>query len=137
MRRSDSSNVPRSIRAIFGGLVMLVVLAMILNWVGDFREAQRGEGTPSTAESSDEPTTPPDPEGTQSEEPPEDTRTLTVIVDGLNLRAGPDRGTRSLKVLSDGTELRVLQKDGEWYRVEHPDGITGYVMGDEEYVKVE
>lgn len=138
MKAPGTFQLPKGIRAIFGGLVMLFVLALVLSWIGDFREAQRGgEGTSGTTEASND-TSPP---ANSGELPTDDSsnggRTLTVIVDGLNLRAGPERGTRSLKVLSAGTELKILQKNGSWYRVEHPDGVTGYVMGSDEYVKID
>jgi len=138
MRSSSNPSFPRRLRAVFGVLVLIVVTAIILTWIGDFREAQRGGGTlRDTTESSDLPTEPAGPNGAQSDNSAQQSQTLIVIVDGLNLRAGPDRGTRSLKVLSDGTELRILQKDGQSYKVEHPDGVTGYVMGNDEYVRAD
>ena len=119
-------------------MVLLFVLVLIWSWIGDFREAQRGGGAAGgTTEASGETTPSPETDETQIEDPPEGRGALIVIVDGLNLRAGSERGSRSLKVLSEGTELQILQKDGVWYKVEHPDGVTGYVMGDDEYVRVE
>lgn len=137
MRNARNPTIPRRLRAIFGVLVLIVVLAIILSWIGDFRQAQRGgDSTRNTTESSDVPAGPVGANGAEAAGTAEQGQTLIVIVDGLNLRAGPNRGTRSLKVLSDGTELKILQKDGQWYRVEHPDGVTGYVLGDDEYVRI-
>lgn len=53
----------------------------------------------------------------------------TVNTDGLNLRSESNTSSAVLATLPIGTSLTVLEKQGDWYRVNTPDGKTGWVAG--------
>src|SRR5512136_2680615 len=57
--------------------------------------------------------------------------TLTVTVDGLNLRQGPGTGYTIVDVLRSGDAATVTGRDasGAWYQVKLADGRTGWVNG--------
>lgn len=52
----------------------------------------------------------------------------------VNLRRGASKQTDKLGSYKRGTWLRILDDDGEWYKVEGPDGKTGYMM--KEYIYI-
>lgn len=56
-------------------------------------------------------------------------QTATVKTDGLNLRSESNTSSAILGTLAIGSTLTVLEKQGEWYRVQAPDGKTGWVAG--------
>jgi len=47
--------------------------------------------------------------------------------EGIRLRSNPSRGAETLEELAEATPLRVLGGSGDWYRVETPEGRTGYI----------
>jgi hypothetical protein len=53
--------------------------------------------------------------------------------DGVYIRSAPDREAR-VKVWPDGTEMMVLDQEGDWYKVQAPDGYIGYIPA--EYLAV-
>ncbi|WP_342406158.1 SH3 domain-containing protein [Brevibacillus sp. FSL K6-2834] len=56
-------------------------------------------------------------------------QTATVQTDGLNLRAESNTASAVLGTLKAGSTLTVLEKKEDWYRVQTPDGKTGWVAG--------
>lgn len=56
-------------------------------------------------------------------------RTATVQTDGLNLRGQASTTSPVLGTLKLGTTLIILEQQGDWYRVQTPDGKTGWVAG--------
>ena len=65
---------------------------------------------------------------------PEVTADLTLLGDrvvpandGIRLRAAPGRRGSIMQELNRTTALRVTGAAGEWFRVQLPDGTTGYV----------
>jgi len=53
--------------------------------------------------------------------------------DGVYIRSAPDREAR-VKVWPDGTEMMVSDQEGDWYKVQSPDGYIGYIPA--EYLAV-
>lgn len=53
----------------------------------------------------------------------------TVNAGVLNLRSQPKTDSDLVTILSQGTSLTLLEKQGDWYRVEDPNGYTGWVAG--------
>ena len=47
--------------------------------------------------------------------------------DGIRLRAGPSLRADARGELAEATPVRVVGASGDWYRVEAPDGRTGYI----------
>ncbi|GED32310.1 SH3 domain-containing protein [Brevibacillus centrosporus] len=56
-------------------------------------------------------------------------QTVRVNTDGLNLRSQANTTSAIQGTLAIGSTLTVLEKQGEWYRVQAPDGKTGWVAG--------
>lgn len=68
---------------------------------------------------------PPSPAG----QSPSAQQTATVQTDGLNLRSEANTTSSILATLATGSSLTILEKQGEWYRVQTPNGKTGWVAG--------
>ncbi|MGN7468489.1 SH3 domain-containing protein [Brevibacillus sp. SAFN-007a] len=56
-------------------------------------------------------------------------QTATVQTDGLNLRSESHTSSAILATLPIGSKLKVLEKQGDWYRVQTSAGKTGWVAG--------
>ncbi|MDF2679927.1 MAG: N-acetylmuramoyl-L-alanine amidase [Brevibacillus sp.] len=56
-------------------------------------------------------------------------QTAKVNTDGLNLRSEANTTSAILGTLALGSTLTISEKQGEWYRVQAPDGKTGWVAG--------
>ncbi|MDR9503679.1 SH3 domain-containing protein [Brevibacillus agri] len=56
-------------------------------------------------------------------------QTATVQTDGLNLRSESNTSSAILATLPIGSKLKVLEKQGDWYRVQTSAGKTGWVAG--------
>ncbi|KNB73944.1 SH3 domain-containing protein [Brevibacillus reuszeri] len=56
-------------------------------------------------------------------------QTATVQTDGLNLRSEANTTSSIITTLAVGTSLTVVEKQGDWYRVQTPAGQTGWVAG--------
>jgi N-acetylmuramoyl-L-alanine amidase len=50
-----------------------------------------------------------------------------ITNDVLNLRTQPDAAAPTMRVLPRGTVLAVLERRGDWLRVQVPDGTSGFV----------
>lgn len=80
--------------------------------------------------------------GNQGQQPPvdppvppsNDKKYAVVTASALNVRSGPSTKNHKIGVVVKGTKLTVLEKVGEWYKIEY-NGITGYVHGG--YIKLE
>lgn len=46
----------------------------------------------------------------------------------LNVRKSADINSEKLTVLTETSEITVLEKTGDWYKVQLSDGLTGYVL---------
>lgn len=56
-------------------------------------------------------------------------QTASVNTDGLNLRSEGNTSSAILGTLAVGSTLTILENQGDWYRVNTPDGKTGWVAG--------
>ncbi|MFS0569720.1 SH3 domain-containing protein [Brevibacillus sp. 179-C8.2 HS] len=56
-------------------------------------------------------------------------QTATVKTDGLNLRSEPNTTSAIQATLPVGSKLTVLEKQGDWYRINTAAGKTGWVAG--------
>ncbi|MED4585565.1 SH3 domain-containing protein [Brevibacillus choshinensis] len=82
-------------------------------------------GTGSNSSSTGSPEQPP-----VSPTPPAPAKqTAKVNTDGLNLRSEANTTSAIIGTLAIGSTLTISEKQGEWYRVQAPDGKTGWVAG--------
>ncbi|WP_414854712.1 SH3 domain-containing protein [Brevibacillus sp. IT-7CA2] len=65
----------------------------------------------------------------QTGQPSSSSQTATVKTDGLNLRSEPNTTSAIQAILPVGSKLTVLEKQGDWYRINTAAGITGWVAG--------
>ncbi len=80
--------------------------------------------------------------GNQGQQPPvdppvppsNDKKYAIVTASALNVRSGPSTKNHKIGMVVKGNRLTVLEKVGEWYKIEY-NGITGYVHGG--YIKLE
>ena len=52
----------------------------------------------------------------------------------LNIRGGPDTAQKVVTKANKGEEVLILEKTGQWYRIQLQDGVTGYARND--FIKV-
>ncbi|MBQ8002493.1 MAG: SH3 domain-containing protein [Clostridia bacterium] len=57
-------------------------------------------------------------------------QTGTVTADTLNIRSSTNTSSDIVTKVSYGAELEILASDGAWYRVQLPDGTTGYASAE-------
>lgn len=127
-------------------LLALVALAA-LGIVGQYRSArsEADSGTPSSGsvETSDTVETSASADSTQvpEEEPvvgeAAEGGTVVVLIEGLNLREGPDTGTTVIKRLALDARLTLLEEQPGWYRVRDSAGDEGWVAAGGKYTKLE
>lgn len=55
--------------------------------------------------------------------------TVVAARDGCNLRAGPGTDHPVVLVVDAGVPFKVLERRGQWLRVQHADGETGWIAG--------
>jgi curli biogenesis system outer membrane secretion channel CsgG len=53
--------------------------------------------------------------------------TTQVVWDSVNLRKGPGTGYKVVGNIRKGTSLKILEANGDWFRVRLEDGSTGWV----------
>lgn len=58
------------------------------------------------------------------------TRYATVIVSRLNVRKEPDITSKRVGFVDSGEKLLLLEKDGDWLKVQYTDERTGYVAAE-------
>lgn len=140
MRRTFSP-----VRGIAALVVLLIVVITVFSWWGDFRAATRAEevqtrtqqdssedtGTPSGDGDATEPTS------TGDAPAPATPKTITVLVDGLNLRVQPSDDSDRIRSLDAGTKLTYVATEGSWYKVKDPDGKVGYISSNTQYSRAE
>lgn len=85
-----------------------------------------GNNTGSTGSPAQPPVVPTPPVGQPSTTAKQ---TAKVNTDGLNLRSEANTTSAILGTLALGSTLTISEKQGEWYRVQAPDGKTGWVAG--------
>ncbi|MBM7583382.1 SpoIID/LytB domain protein [Caldicoprobacter guelmensis] len=67
--------------------------------------------------------------------PPNNERKYAVVTAStLNVRSGPSTKNHKIGMVVKGNKLIVLEKSGEWYKIEY-NGLIGYVHGD--YIRLE
>ena len=54
----------------------------------------------------------------------------TVVGGWLRMRSAPNFNASTITSYYTGTQVRILGSSGGWYKVEAPDGRTGYMYGD-------
>lgn len=131
MREFGDIKIPKNLKAVLAGVTLILLAGIVLTWVLDFRVGRVDEPNDTRNDATDSRPTTPGADMDPSQ------RTLVVQIDGLNLRAGPSRATRSLKVLPKNTRVLLLNTEAGWHHVEHPDGVKGYVIANEEYVTLQ
>ncbi|HEX6291667.1 MAG TPA: SH3 domain-containing protein [Herpetosiphonaceae bacterium] len=61
---------------------------------------------------------------------PVNTRYAPVAVDVANLRSGPGIKYNRIGKLTEGQTVRLLGRNGEWYKIETKNGTTGWLHGE-------
>lgn len=134
------------IRAAVGVLALFVILALVLNWLGDYRSAShKGSGGSTETSASAEATGAGGDSGMQGEGGAGSTspsvtkptgKTVTVLVDGLNFRAAPERGAELIRGLNANEQLEYLGEENGWFKVRDSKGTIGYVSSSSQYTRI-
>lgn len=139
--------VDKSIRSIFGIIVIVILIVMVMSFLGAYKHASGSEGeskgsseTTASAEST--------PTGSTQKDKGSDNKTATVpeskgigtvsvIVDGLNFRVEPSRDSELIRGLDAGEKLTLLEEIEGWYKVQDASNQVGYVSSSSQYTSVE
>lgn len=81
----------------------------------------------TTSPTTQSPTTTKSPVSTQV--PAGATTAVVSASSGLNVRSGPSKSSTVAAVAASGSTVYVLGKSGNWYHVQLPNGVTGWVLG--------
>ena len=130
----------RFLKTVIGLVVVIGLLALVLNWWGDYRAAQSTSGaktkettaTPAPSTSSEATT------DATAPEPQTETATKTVLVvqvAGLNLRQEPSGASTAYRGLKKGEKVVLISQEGDWYKVQDANGVVGYITANPAYTK--
>lgn len=135
------------IRGVAGVIVLLLLLFVVLNWFGDYRDAAGGSDAGAKGAGSTETTSTSETGDTSSEtqEPPAEERpadetaaakgVLVVEVDGLNFRKAASGDSAAMRGLKKGERVDLLEDLGDWFRVRDKDGTVGYITSNSSYTR--
>ena len=120
----------------FGLVVVVVIFVVVVNWIGDYRTAQR----PLSKANSETTTTAAPGSGVQTPQnvptqPQAAAQVLVVQVEGLNLRQKPSGTSRAYRGLAKGEKVVLIAQEGDWYKVRDSAGTVGYVTSNPAYTK--
>jgi uncharacterized protein YgiM (DUF1202 family) len=137
----------KAIKAIVGGVVLLLVLITVARWYGDYRISStdnvleeaagsaQGEGSAET-----EPTgeTAADAGSTDSGTAAADNqKTVVILIDGLNFREAPKKDGKVIRGLDKGEKLILIEEKAGWYHVKTSKGTEGWITASPSYSEVQ
>ena len=146
-----SEGALRTLKAVLGGVVLLLLVFTVVRWYGDFRIST----TNDVLEAVEETATPPQGEGGEATEPGGDageagtepseagspesqpTKTVVVLTDGLNFRKQPKKDADVIRGLDKGEKLALLEESAGWYRVRDKQDIEGWITASPSYSEVQ
>lgn len=132
----------KTIKAAAGVVVLFIILATVLNFLGDFRSAGKTDAPGSTESSATAESTKaaedPAKEGSEggSSSPEPSIGTVTVVVDGLNFRVTASRDADLIRGLDAGEKLTLLAEEDGWLKVKDKGGKVGYVSSSTQYTTI-
>lgn len=132
----------KTVKAAAGVIVLVIILVMVLNFLGDFRSAGKSdsEGSKESTASAEGTKTSETPSkegsegGSSSAEP--SIGTVTVVVDGLNFRVTASRDADLIRGLDAGEKLTLLAEQDGWLKVKDKNGKVGYVSSSTQYTTI-
>ncbi len=138
----------RLLKAAAAVAVLFVILILVLNWWGDYRDSSAPVTQEETAGSTDATETPAgettgggeDAAVDESvEQPAEEPSqgTVVVLVNGLNFRSAASGSSELIDGFADGVELDYLGTESGWYKVRDSQGRVGYVSAGEQYTRLD
>lgn len=114
----------RLVRIIVPWIALLVVLAALWSMVTDYRAATKQSETTETVEAS----------GTAGI--PDGQPYVSVLSDGLNLRAEPSKAGSIVTVLDKDEKLLYVEEVTGWYHVRRTNGAEGWVAAGGHYTEL-
>ncbi len=134
-------NAMKLLKAAVGIVVLLLLAGLVMNWVGDYRDATKKDSGANA-----EATTTPAADGqngTEAETPASDqestqkstssAKILVVSVDGLNFRTEPSGQAKAIRGLKKGEKVTLLATQGNWYKIRDAKKVIGYITSDPAY----
>jgi len=132
----------KTVKAAAGVIALVVILAMVLNYLGDFRSAGKADSKgskESTASAEGTKTSEtPSKEGSDGGSAPAEPSigTVTVVVDGLNFRVTASRDADLIRGLDAGEKLTLLAEQDGWLKVKDKNGKVGFVSSSTQYTTI-
>ncbi len=131
----------RIVRALLGLSAVALLTFVVSGYFSDYRAASSGDNKRGEASEDTTATPPIDEVGEETDPVVEEPaapqpKTLTVLIDGLNLRKEPRRESKSLQGLGKGDTLTVISETDEWLEVETQDGKRGWISANPAYTKI-
>ncbi len=132
----NPGNVIKGVAAL---VVLVILIVVVWNWYGDYRDAQ--QVTPGETTGTATATVPPAGKGTSvapaSNKAVPGVSTVVVLIDGLNFRAEPAADAKALRGLDKGEKLKLLATKETWYQVQASNGKVGWISSNPNYSRIE
>lgn len=127
-----NQNSLKLLRGAAGTVVLVVLLVVIRGWWSEYQTSptSRSVSTETSSTASSDETKAPEVEKKDSP------TTLTVLIDGLNLREKPAIDAKVVRGLKKKETLEVLELKGDWYQVKTPKDEEGWISANSSYTQV-
>lgn len=119
------------------GLAVLSIIGMVVwGWLGEYRQTGT-EGVGAETTSSAEATAGAGAEQTASPAPVSSTKTIVILIEGLNMRKEPATDSPRIRGLKKGDRVTLIKTEGSWHQVKDAAGNTGWISANPQYSKIE
>lgn len=112
-----------------GGLVLVAVIAyFVFGYVQEYRAEQAREPRLEITNT--------DPAKASVQPAQSSSKTVVVLIDGLNFRKAADPKAVAIRGLKKGEQLTLLEKSSGWYHVSDVNKVEGWVSANPQYLEV-
>lgn len=135
-----NTNVAKILRAVVGAVILVVLVLVVNSWWGEYRELSgSGQTADSETTATAEVSAPENGEAATETagQPTEATKSVVVLIDGLNFREEPSAQANVIRGLAEGEKLVLIATKDGWYQVEDQKGIKGWISDKSSYTKME
>lgn len=131
-----NTDMTRVVKGVAAVIVLLILFFVVMGWWRDYRSARPETTAPETT-STATPTVEPTKTPTQGKKAAPQGKVVTVLIDGLNLRAEPSAAAKRVGGLDKGDKLTLLKQQDGWYQVRTEAKKTGWITDNPQYSRIE
>ncbi len=133
------------IRFILGAAIAFVVFSVVMNLLGDYRTAKQAQQTTPVSTADTGPASSVAQTGrvpgstqsaTQTAAGSSKTKSVVIMVSGVNLRQGPATTDDVIRKLKQYERLTYVSTKNNYYQVRDASGVTGWVSAKKGYTRI-